>query len=119
MTKTQASRWLKDNHIKIKREADLDAFSAAYDRILERHADDDALREAALVAAAKYLAHEITERAVGSRLAQSRARTREHMAAARAVAEIAVESGLREVDVAKDLRVDRMAVRDWVGKRVR
>lgn len=85
--------------------------------ILDDRYDDDGPRLAALLAAAKYLAGEIDPTTQGKTLARARARATEQLAAARIVTELAIGDGAAEATTARQVGVDRMAVRKWRGKK--
>jgi DNA-binding CsgD family transcriptional regulator len=53
----------------------------------------------------------------GKRLARARAKLDAEMESAREIALDSLGSGATEVEVAKELGVDRMTVRKWAGKR--
>lgn len=81
--------------------------------------DNTAERDAALKAAVAYLLGELTPETMGRRLAAARTAEASTLAAAKQVALLAIEDGAAEATTARQIGVDRMAVREWLGKRVR
>lgn len=59
----------------------------------------------------------INLRAIGRELGEARAAEREAAAKARSAAIQAAEEGRAEAEIARQLGVDRMTVRAWLGKR--
>lgn len=94
-------------------------FVTAWVELNERYPDteDVAVRNAALTAAVRYLSGRLTPADAGRVLARTRARAKEAMAAARQVAVMAVADGASEAETARDVGVDRMGLRKWLGKR--
>lgn len=78
---------------------------------------DDHIRDTALLAAARYLAGEATPASVGKTLARARSRVAAQWVAAKVVAKLAVGDGAAEAATAREVGVDRMALRRWLGKR--
>jgi hypothetical protein len=91
-------------------------FSRVWKTMSERYSDDGP-REAALLAAARYLAGQIDPADQGKVLARARARAEAQLAAARVIAELAIDDGAAEATTAREIGVDRMAVRKWLGKK--
>lgn len=110
---SESDAWLAERGLELSPEA-AKRFAKVWKELAER---DDSTREAALLAAAKYLAGSIKPSDVGKTLARARARAEEQLAAARIVATLAVDDGAAEAATARDVGVDRMALRRWLGKR--
>lgn len=79
-------------------------------------ADD---RETALTATTQHILGETDLLAAGNELAHARAALRWATVQARTLARLAVADGVSEVETAARLGVDRMTVREWLGKRRR
>jgi len=114
VTKTQR-QWLTDHGLTLPHGSG-QRFASIWRQAHERYAEDH-IREAVLLAAAHYLEGGADLRALGDDLAAARARVDEQLAVARIVATLAISDGRSENATAKELGVDRMAVRDWLGKR--
>lgn len=115
MTSTPA-QWLKHHGITLTPAARR-RFATVWEQAAEAHPDIE-VRDAVLAAAATYLAAGSPNlRKLGDELACARAEVEQKLAAARTVAALAVEDGRTESSTARDLGVDRMAVRAWLGKR--
>jgi hypothetical protein len=107
--------WLEAHELTLDASA-VKRFSQVYKELTGRY-DDDRLRDAALLAAARYLAGEVTPSEVGKTLARARAKADEQLAIARTVATLAVSDGEAESVTAREIGVDRMALRKWLGKK--
>ncbi|PJE22361.1 MAG: hypothetical protein CK431_17015 [Mycobacterium sp.] len=114
-----AERWLADHGYDPSEYTFRRFVTQVWPSVAERHpdAEDAATRDAALVAAARYLAGALTPADAGRTLARARARATAALAAARQVAVMAVADGASEAETARDVGVDRMALRRWLGKR--
>lgn len=111
MAQRKALAWLAEH------EVELDAprrkqFCGLYDSLADAPHSD-----AALMGAALYLAGDVAPAHIGEALARHRHDVDECFAVARAVGQLAVESGELETQVAEALGVDRMTLRKWQGKR--
>jgi len=116
--RADAEQWLADHEIQIAA-AELRRFVQVWTDLARRYPDseDAAVRDAALHAAVRYIGGYLTPADVGKTLAKARAKADEAMAAARQVAVMAVDDGAPEATTARDVGVDRMALRKWLGKR--
>jgi hypothetical protein len=85
----------------------------------ERYADADLSpeREASMVAAVQYLLGELTPDDAGSALMQARLDLARAMAVSKQVAVMACREGASEADMARRTGIDRMTVRQVLGKR--
>lgn len=97
----------------------IERFTRVWDHIEQRYPDPDDQdeRDAALSAAVQYLLGDTTTTQAGDELLRARQRAAEALAAARQVAVMAVEDGRPEATTAREIGVDRMALRGWLGKR--
>ena len=95
----------------------LDEAVALGERYQEPDDADD--YEAALSATMQYILGETDLLAAGNELAHARAALRRATVQARTLARLAVADGVSEVETAARLGVDRMTVREWLGKRRR
>jgi hypothetical protein len=116
--RADAEQWLADHRIEMTA-APLKRFAQVWTDLAGRYPDarDTTVRDAALLAAARYLGGYLTPADIGKTLARARAKADETMAAARQVAVMAVDDGAAEAVTARDVGVDRMALRKWLGKR--
>ncbi len=78
--------------------------------------DDQPEREAALSTAVQYMLGETTAAEVRERLNRARVEAMEALAAAQQFAVMAIEDGGAEATTAREVGVDRMTVRSWLGK---
>jgi hypothetical protein len=111
--------WLGDAKAALDADAGwLDRFAGVWNDVADRYGDDKQQEAtAALTAAVRYLLGEADERDIGRELMSARVGLAEAMAAARQVAMMATEDGATEVDLARDLGVDRArTLRRWLGK---
>lgn len=115
---TNATGWLRDNGFKLSRAASA-RFADTFNDLVERYADpaEYPMRDAAIMAAARYLSEELTLDDAGLALERARSRADTGMAVARVVALLSMEDGLSEHGAQRAARVDRMTVRRWRGKR--
>lgn len=110
-----ANDWLTDHEFDLDNAAGR-RFVKVFREVSERY-DDDHVRDAALLAAAKYLAGLASPSDVGKTLAKARLAAESQLAAARIIATLAVTDGSPESTTANEVGVDRMALRRWLGKR--
>jgi len=108
-------QWLAGHGITLRGEA-ARRFAAAWADISSRYGDER-IREAAILAAAQHLSNGSDLDAVGRALARARRHAETQLAVARTVALLAIEDGKSEASTAREIGVDRMAVREWQGKR--
>lgn len=115
---TNATGWLRENGFKLSRAASA-RFADTFNDLVERYADpaEYPMRDAAIMAAARYLSEELTLDDAGLALERARSRADTGMAVARVVALLSMEDGLSEHGAQRAARVDRMTVRRWRGKR--
>ncbi|WP_132857561.1 hypothetical protein [Mycobacteroides abscessus] len=116
---TNAAGWLRENGFKLSREHAV-RFADTFNDLVERYADpaEYPMRDAAMMAAARYLANELSVEEAGVALDKARARTDVAMAVARIVTLLALEDdSISEHGAQRAARVDRMTVRRWRGKR--
>ncbi|CAJ1496435.1 hypothetical protein [[Mycobacterium] burgundiense] len=110
---SDADTWLAEREVELSATASK-RFAKVWRELAER---DGRAREAGLTAAAKYLAGATKPADIGKTLAKARQRAEAQLAAARVVAVLAVEDGAGEAPTAREIGVDRMALRNWLGKR--
>ncbi|MCU1687765.1 MAG: hypothetical protein JWQ81_8504 [Amycolatopsis sp.] len=91
---------------------------SASDDIDALYPEDDDLdeRQAAFSAAVQYVMGDLDAPSAGDNLLIARNATASAMAAARQIAVMATASGAKEAPLARELGVDRMTVRSWLGK---
>ena len=96
-----------------------DRFARCVDDIDTRHPGNDLQedRTEAMNTALQWLLGDVTTREAGDRLAHARAEESRARISARQIAIMAIEDGATEAATARELGVDRMAVRTWTGKR--
>lgn len=111
-----AGQWLAEHEIEMTQPLTR-RFNAVWTELNDRYPDDIGKRDAALLAAVRYLGGYLTPADVGKTLAKARVKADETMAAARQVAVMAVDDGAAEATTARDVGVDRMALRKWLGKK--
>lgn len=94
----------------------------ASDEIDALYPDDDDLDEyaderlAAFSAAVQYVMGDLDAASAGDNLLMARSASASAMAAARQIALMATANGAQEAPLARQLGVDRMTIRKWVGK---
>lgn len=114
---TAVNDWLEVHRIALETGAARRRFASIFKELNVRYQDNEPVRDAALLAAAKYLTGDITPAEVGKTLAAARRRADSQLAAARIISELAVADGAGETHTAREVGVDRMALRKWLGKR--
>jgi hypothetical protein len=97
----------------------VDRFITVWDDVVQRYPDpdDQPLRDEVLATTVQYLLEETTPADIGTRLRAARTEVERAMAAARQIAILATEDGAAEATTAREIGVDRMALRSWRGKR--
>lgn len=112
---TTPAAWLQHANLELTAAA-RERFTEMWEDIASRYTDRGT-REAARIGAAYYLAGLMSTTSIADELAAARARADEMLATARAVAILSVGDGKPEAVVAREIGVDRMALRNWRGKR--
>ncbi len=117
-TRDDVAAWLGPAEAEMSDEQ-IDRFIDVWDAVDDRYPDpdDQPIRDEVLSAAVQYLLGDVTTTAAGDRLRRARADSERALAAARQVALMAVADGAAEAATARELGVDRMALRGWLGKR--
>ncbi|DAZ90377.1 hypothetical protein [Mycobacteroides abscessus] len=116
---TNATAWLRDNGIELSRPMQA-RFTDAFNDLVERYTEQSErpMRDASIMAAARYLAGELTLEEAGSALEKVRAKAEVAMAVTRIVTLLSLDDdSVSEYGAQRAARVDRMTIRKWQGKR--